>query len=169
MIERKKEFIKQIIKSCGPDDCYREIVEKTGDDIDTIIKALLESKDKKIISSQAYAVASRLNLDGQHWNRLREMMGNKCRKTESDAGGLKVGNDEFSIIIPNGYGDGVTRYAVLEEDDITIDISDAMDYFTSINGKFNIYDYDCGNNILEVIEGTFAVYRYEGIIIFEKY
>lgn len=168
-IKKRKEFIMRIVNAGEPNNCYEEVIKKADcDNANAIIKTLLESTDKKIISSQAYALASRLNLYGQHWSRLINMMGEKRRESVSDNGGLKIGNDEISIIIPNGYGKGITRYAVLDEDDITMDISEAMDYFTSINGKFNIYDYDCGDGISEVIEGNFAIYKYGGIVIFEK-
>lgn len=99
------------------------------------------------------------------WYRIREMFGDKCFKTDSDAGGVLVGNEEFNLIVPNGYGDGTTRIAVFHRDD-KFDAS-LMKYFVGLNGKFNIYSHDCSFDLIEeTLEGEFAVYYYDGLVAF---
>lgn len=84
----------------------------------------------------------------------------------SDKGGLKVGNEDFSFVIPNGSGDGLTKAAFV--DDYSFDLS-GFYFFTDIQGKFNIYDYDCGDKVLKTIEGRFGIFYGEGFVIFERW
>ena len=93
---------------------------------------------------------------------IREMFGDKSHKTISDAGALKIGTDNFSILIPNGRGDGETRYAILNSKEFYA--SDLMTYFTMIDGKFTVYSYDFGDDIKEYLEGSYHIYYYEGLI-----
>ena len=171
-IDREKNFLKECVTNSWQSntEAFQDIIKESEGNPDEMIKMLLESDDKAVIRSQAYAVASRMNLDGRHWYRVRGILGDKCCKTISDAGGLKIGSKDktFSILIPNGYGDGITRYGVLDEKDVTMDIGTAMQYFTIIEGAFSIYDYDCGNTIEEYAEGRYQIYYYDGIIIFVK-
>lgn len=98
------------------------------------------------------------------WYFLRSLLGNKCKHVISDAGGIKIGTDDFSLLIPNGKGDGVTRYAVLEASDPFN--SDAFHYFTSIKvyKEMKIYSSDCVSSVLK--EGTYSIYFNEGIVVF---
>lgn len=134
-----------------------------AEDLTDFEKRILKSSDPDVTMTQAYAMLSKYR--GGHWYRLRNMMGNKCRKVESDAGGLKVGDDHFSILI-NGEGDGITRYAVFNRDEWNPN----MATFTySVEGIFNIYAYDCGDEVAETLSGRYGVYTYEGIVIFERW
>lgn len=36
----------------------------------------------------------------------------KTFRTSSDAGSVRIGNDLFNVLIPNGYGDGYTTVIV---------------------------------------------------------
>lgn len=119
-----------------------------------------------------YYMASSANLDDKHWYRVREILGDKCHKTDSEAGSLLVSSVDgsFSIRISNGYGDGTTRFAILEKND---DIRNMLRFSTELNGKFNIYDYDCCipgfHQPMMTIEGRYGVYFYDGMIVFEKW
>jgi UDP-2,3-diacylglucosamine pyrophosphatase LpxH len=42
-------------------------------------------------------------------------------------------------------------------------------FFTSIEGKFNIYKYDCGNEIVETIEGKYGIFHGESFVILVKW
>lgn len=99
------------------------------------------------------------------WYYCREMIGDKCRETSSDMGALKVGNDSFSALISNGYGDGVMRYAVLKYDEFYA--SSIMKCQTMIQGiDFYVYSYDCGNDIDAVLDkGRYLAYSYDGIVV----
>lgn len=96
------------------------------------------------------------------WLFIRAMFGDKSQKTISDAGALKIGVDNFTILVNNGCGDGETRYAVLHKDEFYAD--ELMKYFSTINGKFNIYSYDCGDAINEELEGCYHIYYYHGLV-----
>lgn len=98
------------------------------------------------------------------FDKINEIIGEKNFKTLSDVGGLKIGNDQFSIIVPNGAGDGETIVAIVENFDEKL-----LRFFTSIEGKFNIYKYDCGNEIVETIEGKYGIFHGESFVILVKW
>ena len=96
------------------------------------------------------------------------MFGDKCFKTYSDAGGVKVGSDTFSVLVPNGRGDRTTRVAVFEdESEFNADLM--MYSGTSLHGDFVIYDYDCGNNPVTQLSGNYFVYYYDDLVAFVRY
>ena len=105
----------------------------------------------------------------EKWYKIRENFGNRCFKTDSGVGSVKAGNDDFSILIPNGYGDGVTRVAVFEnEDDF---IAENLMSFTGIilAGKCNIYKYDCDCcDVAKELNGKYLIYAYDGLVAFVK-
>ncbi len=103
---------------------------------------------------------------------------NKRFVTSSDIGGLRVGNAEFSINIPNGYGDGDTRVAFFDgyipqkELEYNNFGENELRYFTCLKGTFNIYDDDCstGNEgYLATFSGRFGIYYRDGYIFFERW
>lgn len=146
-------------------DIFAPLKAKAEGSLVKFASLLVESDDEKIKMTQAYAIASkRINPDGRHWYRMREILGDKCKKTLSDAGGIKIGSRDFSMIIPNGYGDGITRYAILPYNTF----NDGMfDFETSVKGSsIRIYDYDCGSRVLETLSGKYNVYTREGIVVF---
>lgn len=92
--------------------------------------------------------------------------------TSSDAGGVKIGVDQFTIVIPNGYGDGDTEVFIYDDNDkIDDDIKyNQLKFLTFIDGeKINIYSYDCGNEVAETISGRYGVYYYDGCVYFESW
>lgn len=119
-----------------------------------------------------------------HWYRIRELFGDRCFKTASDVGSLLVGNEEFQVLIPNGYGDGTTRVAVFNKTDSDFDVNsdydvafrimpDMMDSGPCLYGEFNIYPYDCCNPTVDepckTLEGRYWTYYYDGLIAFVEY
>lgn len=97
--------------------------------------------------------------------------------TISDIGSVKIGIDgQFTLDVPNGYGD---------ESDTTVIICDKNecapeDYalWASVRGNnINIYDYDCGGEVIETLSGRYGIYvagdrgefPNEGAVIFEKW
>ena len=142
------------------------------DNTEDILTAIVSSNDWDVKYSPNYAEASKLCSDNMHWYRCRGILGENCRKTDSDVGALKIGNENFSIRIPNGEGDGTTRYAILKKGtDENKYFNDRMfNYVCAIQGKFNIYAYDCGDWVdLADVEGTFSVYYFEGLIALKEY
>lgn len=100
------------------------------------------------------------------WYYLRDILGSNQFKTESDAGGVKIGNGDMSIIIPNGYGDGTTRVAILEPKEMN---SSAFNFITAVEGTVNIYTYDCGSDIECTIKGRYGIYSKDGFVVFERW
>lgn len=76
--------------------------------------------------------------------------------TESDAGSVRIGNDHFTILIPNGYGDCTTTVHLLEQNEEQPE----AEFFTSFSGEnIKIYEYDCGGDAAVVtISGRFGAY-----------
>lgn len=122
--------------------------------------------DERLVNNQGYAELSK-ECDN-HWYRVREMFGEKCFKTCSDAGSVKVGNENFSIKISNNCGDGETRIAVFRKDD-SFNEHMMNTEGTSLHGKFNIYSYDCGDDIFMSLEGDYFVYTFEGLVAFVEW
>lgn len=122
--------------------------------------------DKELRTTHAYAELSKES-DG-HWYRVREMFGETCFKTFSDAGSVKVGNENFSFLINNGIGDGSTRVAIFAKGD---EFNDNMMVNSGVvvNGKATIYDYDCGDCPAAELNGHYAVYVYEGLVAFVEF
>lgn len=149
------------------DVAMQKLLDQCNDDADLFIEKLLESKDWAVRQNYIYAQASK-EMPG-HWLRLRDMIGEHCKKVYADAGSLKVGNDIWSARILNGRGDGTVRYAVMNEGNFN---SDMATFSLSIEGKFHIYSYDCGDDIAddiaETLEGKFMVFVYDGIVVFMK-
>lgn len=84
---------------------------------------------------------------------------------ECDAGSLKIGNEGFSVLVPNGYGDGGFQWA------ITTDEPFAMKFECCIQGEnLYIYDYDCGGGtpICGPFTGSFMVYSKDGDVLLHK-
>lgn len=81
--------------------------------------------------------------------------------TAADAGSVRIGNDQFTILVPNGYGDGATTVHILERDEELPDeeLPEAR-FFTSFSGKdIKIYAYDCGGDAAVArISGRFGAY-----------
>lgn len=145
---------------------YDRITEHLHNAVDTedFIDKILG--DPELATAQAYAEVSKKLRPDSHWYRVRAMLGDVI-KTSSDAGSVKVGVDNMSVLVPNGYGDGITRVGIIENAREFND--DMMTFFTTISGKdIIIYDYDCGNVAATTISGRYAIYYYSGLVAFVK-
>lgn len=85
---------------------------------------------------------------------------------ECDAGSLQVGNEQFTALFPNGYGDG--RFQVF------VDCPPARTKNTRlvgcVEGHFNVYAYDCDkDDVLCTIEGRYGVFCDNGTMLLEKW
>ena len=85
-----------------------------------------------------------------------------------DGGSLKLGNDNFTANYPNNYGDGCFLVTICEENE---NPCNELDFRGSVRGEINIYEYDCGNDILTTVNGRYGVYavRNSGDMILEKW
>lgn len=122
--------------------------------------------DERLMNNQGYAELSKES--DNHWYRVRKMFGDKCFKTSSDAGSVKIGTENFTLNISNGYGDGTTRVAVFPKGELFN--NDMMNFNgTALHGEFNIYSYDCGTEIEKTLNGDYFVYVYEGLVAFVEW
>lgn len=165
------EFIKRCMfdRICRPEltDLFEHLLEEAKDSDDFIIKVL--TSDKGIINgSQAYAELSKTKFG--HKKRVQKMLASDKEAititTVSDAGTVKIGNGTNSISIPNGQGDGETTVVLMKN---KITNKSMLNYFAEINGSWGLYNYDCDSTPIKpgTIEGKYAVYFSDGIVVFE--
>ena len=152
----KLENIDDVLKQNMSKDCSIHYLGSCILDCDDYAK-LYESCsnydefEKRVLNEECClnVIYSYISLYGKdrrnHWYRIRELFGDRCFKTASDVGSLLVGNEEFQVLIPNGYGDGITRVAVFNKGTSDYDVasrvmSDMMDSHRGpcLQGKFNI-------------------------------
>jgi hypothetical protein len=146
------------------ENTVKKIIRKANN-MDELIELVLNNEYMK--HTQAYAEISKRSRSKGHWYRIREMFGEKQFKTFSDAGGVKVGNEDFNFVIHNGRGDGVTRVAVF--DDANEFNEDMMRWEVGLSGaRYNIYSFDCDNVVERTLEGEYNVYSYDGFVAFVK-
>ena len=161
--EQKNTFLKRCF--CNEwADSYQEcmiILEKCPTS-EEVIYSILDSDTLK--GSQVYAELSKTRRD--HRMRVHADLENWTR-TISDAGGLKIGNESFSINVPNGNGDGELYYTVVEKGCFNHDM---LDFWTAVSGnEINIYDYDCGSDVIETLSGRYGVYSGYGFVVLEHW
>lgn len=91
-------------------------------------------------------------------------------KSYADAGSILIGTTDFGILISNDYGDCETTIIVGTQEDL-----DAFNkkFLTCLDGKFNIYRYDCcqrkENDILTTLNGKYGIYNACGTVYFEEW
>ncbi len=94
-------------------------------------------------------------------------------ETYSDMGSTKVGNNDFTICINNGVGDGATITIIDEREEFPRDL---FKFFTRIEGKFNVFEYDCGEKKVInpethkplVLNGAYLTYGDNGFVLIQK-
>ena len=93
----------------------------------------------------------------------------------SDIGSVLVGNKEVRFALPNIGGDGTTKLFVFD-DDVSFCSSTVyprLDFVTCIEGKFNVFSYDCSKgddkDIIATLEGRYGVYRGKQMIALVKW
>jgi hypothetical protein len=95
------------------------------------------------------------------------MFGDKQLKTVSDCGGVLVYSSDFSVLIPNGAGDGTSRIAVFRRGD---DFDSRLMVFSGflLDGQFSVSGYDCSKDPAFDLSGRFWVYYYDGFVAFAE-
>jgi len=83
--------------------------------------------------------------------------------TSSDAGSVKIGSEDFNILIPNGYGDGTTEVIVTHGAAHV-----PLRFYTTVQGNFYIYDHDCGDTVETELNGSYSIYTQDQTVVFEK-
>lgn len=78
--------------------------------------------------------------------------------TLTDTGSVKIGNDNFSILVPNGYGDGLTEVFVT-----TKRVHVPLRFWTTVSGEFKI-----GNDSRYILDGDYSIFFGNGYVVFSK-
>lgn len=97
--------------------------------------------------------------------------GAKSKKYETiaDAGSVLLGGSNFSVQINNGLGDGLVYVEVIEnQKDVDDEKLSRFEFFTCIEGEFQLYDYDCGGIAIESFSGRYATYFNNGHVVIVK-
>lgn len=94
----------------------------------------------------------------------------KRQTTTSDRGGFLFGNENFTILVLNNYGDTDNMVFLFEsEEDYTAYLKDQtfkrsdFKWLTVINGKFNLYNDDCcanEENVAFRMDGKYDLYLF---------
>lgn len=84
--------------------------------------------------------------------------------TTSDIGSLSIGTKDFKYNISNCYGDGINNVFIFNK----CTHLECLDFLTTVEGNFNIYDYDCGNSISKTLKGRYGIYRGVKVFVFVK-
>lgn len=149
-------------------DLFQEHWEQAKDIDDFYARVVA---DPALKMTQGYAEISKLT--PKHWYRCREMFGDRCFKTDADAGAVKITSEDgtFSVGVPNGKGDGTVRCAIFDNAD---DLNAHMLNYTgiSLHGSFLIQSYDCETDTDDYtakLAGDYLVYSYEGLVAFVKF
>lgn len=135
-------------------------------DVEEFIDMYLSHKEE--VGSQFYDELLMRERPDRVFYVIREQYGDMQFKTHSDTGSVRIGNNTFSLLIPNGYGDGITRVAIFDKAEFALD--HLMSYCTrfSTSGA-HVYDYDCdGGQPIRTISGNYAVYRGYGFVALVK-
>ena len=125
--------------------------------------------DHELKLTQGYAELSKES-EG-HWYRVREMFGDRQFKTDSDCGGVLIGNEDYLILVSNGCGDGVTRVAVFEEKDFNSDMMRLNPTSFKVATEMYVYGYDCSTSrIVKTLDpGSYWTYYWNGFVAIVKY
>lgn len=96
------------------------------------------------------------------------------RIVECDAGSVQIGDLAGTMVmrIPNRAGDGAMPVYVIEKGSSSRFNRDAFEFSTVIEGRFQIYDYDCEKpkpSDHADLDGKYAVYAYCGAVMFEQW
>lgn len=145
----------------------RTLLNEAADTEDFINKVV---HDEALKRTQLYAELIKRERPEMRWKAIRSMFGDKCFKTVSDVGGVLVGADTFSVVVPNGRGSGITRVAVFENCfEFNLDLMHRTGL--SMEGRFSIYDheYHLGSSPIMELNGRYMTYYYDGLVAFVKY
>lgn len=82
--------------------------------------------------------------------------------TTSDRGGVLIGNKDWQLLVPNGYGDGTTEVHIMKFKDF----KEYLDYIKEVErdgetGKLRLWYF-------ALAQGSFGIYGYDAIDDFSK-
>lgn len=134
------------------------------------VELFFSADEEEIVRSYGYCELSKTLNAKDHEKRLNRMLAKADNTycTMSDIGSLKIGNGDFTMLVPNGYGDGETRVFVFKKGNANFIyyMLNIGDWSCSFKGVINIYHYDCGNNVCATLNGSYTIYSENGNVIF---
>lgn len=169
---RDKYLVRCVVPETYLEEKYSEFTSicKKAKDFDDFLNLYLDSDTFKY-SQGAYELYKKF-FAKDLWLKLRDFLGDECRNCISDIGSLKIGNDAFSMFISNGYGDGVTRYAIFDSEPEWSDwFGNSLEMFeVKEDNSVFVYYYDCGDDKTQSIpKGKYFAKSYEGLVLIYKY
>lgn len=97
----------------------------------------------------------------------------------SDIGSVLIGNNDWTFAVPNIGGDGETKIVICENDEDFTHYKSKhrgkLDFISSVQGYFNIYNYDCAYHniqdatVLTTLYGRYGVYSGEYVVVFVRW
>lgn len=93
----------------------------------------------------------------------------------SDIGSVLVGNKDVRFALPNIGGDGETRLFVFDDDQsfCSSTVYPKFNFVTCIEGKFNVFSYDCSKgddeDVIITLEGRYGVYQGNWMVALVKW
>ena len=97
----------------------------------------------------------------------------------SDIGSCLIGNKDWTFAVKNIGGDGETIISIFKEDNEEFkryEEEHDLRFISSIQGTFNIYNYDCAfvygcndNDVIATLSGRYGVYQGEMEVAFVKW
>ena len=134
------------------------------------VELFFATDEEEIVRSYGYCELSKTLNVKAHEKRFNRMLSNANRAycTMSDIGSLKIGNSNFTMLVPNSYGDGETKVFVFKKGNgnFIYNMLNIHDWRCSCKGKIDIYHYDCGDDICATLEGSYSIYSENGNVIF---
>lgn len=89
-----------------------------------------------------------------------------------DIGSVLIGDERWTFAVPNIGGDGETDIRIYDSDREFANDSwtKGLEFISSVQGRFGIYDYDCAfndllsgklsvNDAMAILDGRYGVYR----------
>ena len=89
---------------------------------------------------------------------------------DCDIGSVLIGDGNWTFAVPNIGGDGVTEVLIFDSGDEFAESLEGkeMKFISSVQGKINVYDYDCvypelmrGESVapMATLDGRYGVYH----------
>ncbi len=130
---------------------FNEAVENS-ETVEALYEALVSDK----LTLETTDTAAFARAIGKTNNYLHRLYGDiEWNQTWSEAGSLKIGKEDFAVLIPNSNGDGHTFYCVIDEDKAGILIlMKLMNYVTHVYGSFDVYAEDTNDNYGLIVKET---------------
>ena len=108
----------------------------------------------------------------------------KSYSCSSDIGSVLIGNESWTFAVPNYGGDGTTRVFIFDSkgefDGSEIRTNKELDFISSVQGEFGIFEYDCAYHALRsgdmtmksalcILRGRYGVYRGKFTVVFVRW